>query len=36
LGKKKLNLFDENEDALFDFIKFLVDLESTIDFEVKK
>ncbi len=36
LGKKKLSLFDENEDTLFDFIKFLVDLESTIDFEVKK
>ncbi|NUJ97618.1 UDP-N-acetylmuramoyl-L-alanine--D-glutamate ligase [Candidatus Gracilibacteria bacterium] len=36
LGKKRVSLFDEKEEVLFDFIKFLVDLENTLDFEVKK
>lgn len=36
LGKKEFTLFDNQEDFLYELIEILVDLESTLDFEVKK
>jgi len=36
LGKKGFTLFDNQEDFLYELIEILVDLESTLDFEVKK